>query len=771
MYTTMSNRDSDLCGRIVFTTTLVVLLIGGLGVFVYFFAQTFQAYSSNSETRSTLTASLSLFLPYLSTANFNLLALDATGKVVEGPPASSYVSYATNGSVAADAIAGHHVSTYSLTLPAVDTTSGSFLALDSNKNVIAVAQLAAPASASLLSTNAQGQLSAYDPNLNVQFGAITATQNVSVGGSFSAGGGVTTPALSVTGPAVLQSTLAVTGSCSLGDRLTVTGQSFLQAGANVAGNLVVSGGLVQATGGLQLGIKNAQFLSTDSNGNLVPSVISNFVNGSVQISQSYTISSVVGDFNVSGIIRGDTIRLTHSLGTAADYAAVATDGSLVPSAFPASPTNRGIVTWDNSLRLVANGFRNQLISSAADYITYDATGLIQPGVASSTGTANAIVKYSATGGIIGKSLRNSLIVSASDFNYYDATGTIQAGTASSTGTANSIAKFSSQSGLSVPGVLSAGGNALPSTQCTTGQVLTATSTGALNCGVKIGAVTMPTTTGTAGQVLVSDGAGNGNWGSVTVNQYITTSSTFTVPANVKIAFVSIWGGGGGGAGGNAGASTNPGGGGGGGGGAYIANINPPLTAGMVCVFQIGVGGTGGNANQAGTGGTATTVQCDTDATYTANGGGGGLLASVSGTGAGGGGGSVSASSLYRSRPGGSAGYGGNVASAPGSGTSGGNSLNAGGQAAVSAGSINYSGGVWDVATGGGGGGSFLSAGGNGGYFIDATVATTGPGISVTFGGGGGGGGAAGGDEGNSNNFMSFAGGNGSPGGARIQYSV
>jgi hypothetical protein len=732
MYTTMSNRDSDLCGRIVFTTTLVVLLIGGLGVFVYFFAQTFQAYSSNSETRSTLTASLSLFLPYLSTANFNLLALDATGKVVEGPPASSYVSYATNGSVAADAIAGHHVSTYSLTLPAVDTTSGSFLALDSNKNVIAVAQLAAPASASLLSTNAQGQLSAYDPNLNVQFGAITATQNVSVGGSFSAGGGVTTPALSVTGPAVLQSTLAVTGSCSLGDRLTVTGQSFLQAGANVAGNLVVSGGLVQATGGLQLGIKNAQFLSTDSNGNLVPSVISNFVNGSVQISQSYTISSVVGDFNVSGIIRGDTIRLTHSLGTAADYAAVATDGSLVPSAFPASPTNRGIVTWDNSLRLVANGFRNQLISSAADYITYDATGLIQPGVASSTGTANAIVKYSATGGIIGKSLRNSLIVSASDFNYYDATGTIQAGTASSTGTANSIAKFSSQSGLSVPGVLSAGGNALPSTQCTTGQVLTATSTGALNCGVKIGAVTMPTTTGTAGQVLVSDGAGSAIWGSAVHEVFITTpgSGVWTMPTGAKMGIVTLWGAGGGGGGG---INNSPycSGGAGGGGGAYIAQISPPLDAGMVFSYTIGAGGGGGGSGASGGNGGSTQAQVMSDPYYTVNGGAGGAGGTTAyNTAPNGGAGAAAASVTSYYRTGGGTG-----------GTQPGDCLSGG-----------------CVAIGGYGGYGFLGPGANA-----CNGCTVSP---APFGGGGGAGGSC-----STGGAIDVTGSAGSNGGIRIQYFV
>lgn len=107
-------------------------------------------------------------------------------------------------------------------------------------------------------------------------------------------------------------------------------------------------------------------------------------------------------------------------------------------------------------------------------------------------------------------------------------------------------------------------------------------------------------------------------------QYITASSTFTVPAGVNQLFVRVWGGGGGGGGSGTVAQT-AGGGGGGGYAEGVISVSPGQTISAV----VGAGGAGGVGGAGGAGGASSF------GTLTANGGSGGQPNPIGSGGAGG----------------------------------------------------------------------------------------------------------------------------------------
>lgn len=235
--------------------------------------------------------------------------------------------------------------------------------------------------------------------------------------------------------------------------------------------------------------------------------------------------------------------------------------------------------------------------------------------------------------------------------------------------------------------------------------------------------------------------------------FITSGTTWTVPADWNSAnnSLEVVGGGGGGEGNQA---TR--GGGGGGGGAYSKAVNQTYTASASITIQVGAAGSGGLNSTDGT---------DTFVKNNANSANAVLAAGGSGGTPGGLGGNLGAGVGSTTTSGGSGGPAGSISFSGGGGGAGGAAGD--GQAGTSSGSGN--GGAGNANTGGGGaGGTTGNAGGTGTNF-DATHGS----------GGGGGGaaspsgsGAAGGNygAGGGGGFNLTAGGNGTQGIIVITYT-
>lgn len=96
-------------------------------------------------------------------------------------------------------------------------------------------------------------------------------------------------------------------------------------------------------------------------------------------------------------------------------------------------------------------------------------------------------------------------------------------------------------------------------------------------------------------------------GGTSRSKYFTSSSTWTVPNNVSLIWVTAWGGGGGGGGGQNNNGWGICSGGGGGSSAFVSAFPLAVTAGGTVTITIGAGGPGGPANGNGSYGGATTV--------------------------------------------------------------------------------------------------------------------------------------------------------------------
>lgn len=211
-----------------------------------------------------------------------------------------------------------------------------------------------------------------------------------------------------------------------------------------------------------------------------------------------------------------------------------------------------------------------------------------------------------------------------------------------------------------------------------------------------------------------------------VTQTFTSSGTFTVPANVYILKVEVWGGGGAGGGSN----INKQAGGGGGGGAYTFNNSISVTPGEVISYTVGAGGVGVVAGNGSNGGSSTFKGVN------AGGGFGGLRATtVPGAGGTGGTGGFN----------GGSGRVGTSSTGGGGGSSAGPGISGTGSVGISA--TSNTGATAPSGGGNGGDGSSSSSGNNG------------------LNPGGGGGGSA--DAPGSNQF---AGGNGGIGQIKITYT-
>ena len=114
-------------------------------------------------------------------------------------------------------------------------------------------------------------------------------------------------------------------------------------------------------------------------------------------------------------------------------------------------------------------------------------------------------------------------------------------------------------------------------------------------------------------VLFLIGGISSSYGQVT--ETFTVDGSWTVPAGVTRVTIQVWGAGGGGAGGDSG---NEDGGGGGGGGGYSTSVDVVVVPGAVHAYTVGQGGNGGNDQQDGFDGEASTMLG-----VTANGGAGG----------------------------------------------------------------------------------------------------------------------------------------------------
>jgi len=232
----------------------------------------------------------------------------------------------------------------------------------------------------------------------------------------------------------------------------------------------------------------------------------------------------------------------------------------------------------------------------------------------------------------------------------------------------------------------------------------------------------------AGGTVVIEATGGGS-GCTSQSQAFTSSSNFTVPANVTYVEVTMIGGGGGGRGA---AAANANSGHGGGSGEQVVRWPLPVTPGAVMAVTIGAGGAGSaDASTAGTTGGTTSFGGFSVV------GGVGALTGAGGTGGGVNGGEVAATPDFWGLPGYAESpchFGG---SAGGNGTSGGNAGRDGG------GSGGFTtGGAGGAATGsdaggGGGGASPYGLGGAGGAGGIAGVAAG----STAYGAGGGGAGA------------------------------
>lgn len=222
----------------------------------------------------------------------------------------------------------------------------------------------------------------------------------------------------------------------------------------------------------------------------------------------------------------------------------------------------------------------------------------------------------------------------------------------------------------------------------------------------------------------------------------TSSTTWTVPANVTHIVAQIVGGGGGGGGGGRGNNTGTGAGGGAGGaGGLTVVAASAVTPGETVTITVGAGGAGGptatviNGNgTAGSAGGTSSISSATIGTIRALGGSGGNTNSTTA----GGTSSTLFTTLTGISAGGGAGTGGNPAGAGAAGSSG---IRASGGA----------GGAWpgsNLGNGGpgGGGGSAFGDGGAGGAGGAIGVSNGGPGTAAAAntgaGGGGGGGGGA-----------------------------
>lgn len=232
--------------------------------------------------------------------------------------------------------------------------------------------------------------------------------------------------------------------------------------------------------------------------------------------------------------------------------------------------------------------------------------------------------------------------------------------------------------------------------------------------------------------------------------FITSGTTWTVPADWSSAnnTIEVIGGGGGGGSGFSDSSGSGGeGGGGGGAGAYSKATNVALSPGSIVTVNIGSGGSGGTTGAAGVTGSGGTAGGDT---YLCN-----STTNCS---------SISGSSVVIGAKGGSGGGPGASGVVGASGT--------GGQATASIGSTKFNGGSGGAGgptnsgAGGGGGGG----GGAGGPNTAGNTATTPTGINGTAGGqgdgtaGGGGGAANGGTGGNGTEYDGSHGSGGGGGG-------
>jgi hypothetical protein len=204
--------------------------------------------------------------------------------------------------------------------------------------------------------------------------------------------------------------------------------------------------------------------------------------------------------------------------------------------------------------------------------------------------------------------------------------------------------------------LTAGGNQLPSTPCSTGQLPYTTATGILTCQA-------------AASVISSNAY---------LDYYLQTGTSWTMPS-YRMCYVGLSGAGGGGGGGYSSGCTSTScssyySGAGGGGGAFIENIMPPLFAGMTITYSIGVGGAGGTGGintipygTAGASGTVTTVTI-MGTVFTAAGGSGGTGGSTS-VATGGASGAATSGTLFYSGAGGAGGNGGSTSTSASSGGS------------------------------------------------------------------------------------------------------
>jgi len=222
---------------------------------------------------------------------------------------------------------------------------------------------------------------------------------------------------------------------------------------------------------------------------------------------------------------------------------------------------------------------------------------------------------------------------------------------------------------------------------------------------------------------------------VPVRIYLTSGSNWTVPtnwnsSNNKIEVI---------AGGGGGAAVRDGGGGGAGGGAYSSISNLSLTPGSQVTYNVGIGGTGGNAGSGTNGGnTWFNGSALNTSSVSAQGGAGGYFNTLSPNGLGGIASNGIGTTKYSGGNGGLGLYGG-----------GGGGGAAGPQG--NGGSGSGYGGSSPFAGGGGGGANGGTAGGNGGTLFGGAGGTGGfsggtGGISnaSTCGGGSNGGGGAGG---------------------------